>query len=157
MIKQKKQERALYLQLYQPLKKKKADQSPSGGDNCALLACTLRGKIVNQDFFIGAHYVFNLNFLKSEEFSVSFLLANDHGLEPTTKLVVIGADDKKILYFTNLTSHYMQQKEVTNPSTRRFLPSDPTNSSYDVRCSESEGEYKLRLGGRRLKILQFQK
>ena len=114
---------------------------------------TRLGQIASEDFFTDAHHIFNLNWKDSAEFAVSFFLPKDYGLGAMTKLVVIGAHDQKILHLTHLASQPIQQKEVANPSLRRFLlPSIPPNSVYDLRCQETEEEYKFKISMQRVKF-----
>ena len=58
-----------------------------------------------------------------------------------------------MLYSVNLTSHSMQlKKRVINPN-RQFIAIDNSlEPLFDVRCQESEDEYKLSVDKRRVKI-----
>lgn len=47
------------------------------------------GQFVQEDFFSHAHYVYNSNWEQTKEFAVSFFLAKDYNLSPTTKLFVL--------------------------------------------------------------------
>ena len=105
------------------------------------------GHIVSEDFFSNAHFVFKLNWKDSTDFVVSFLLTKDHGLGSTALLFVTNKDNNKILYFSELTSLSIQQKEVIKTQSCRFLPiCNIANSLYDLRCKETEEEYRLSVG-----------
>lgn len=115
------------------------------------------GQVMDENFFFNAHHIFNLNLKHSEknELNVSYLLPTDHGLNLTTRLYAIGFKTKMLLYSTNLMSNLMQQKVVVNPSPRRFLrPSNPLESNAcDLRCQESDEDFKLTIVLREVKLL----
>ena len=103
------------------------------------------GQTVSEDFFSDAHYVFNLNWKDLSEFSVSFLLAKNHGLDSTI-FFIVDKDNMTILYSTSLTSQSMQRKVVTNPNPRPLLQHrNVSNDLFDLRCQETEDQYKLKI------------
>lgn len=104
------------------------------------------------------HCVFNLHWKSSSEFTVSFLLAKDHGLDSTTHLYVLDVPSRNILFSSKIEK--LEPKEVVNPNLYSLqpFPIDDEGGISDsglqvVRCRESERIFLLDVGIPGVKLL----